>query len=298
MHAEKELTKHASTPTRPWKWTEKVSREIRRLTLQANTLFMRPLALTTQSRFLFILGHMRSGSSLLSHLLCSSDDIVGFGEAHNDYRRRSDLAKLLAAVRRHTGENPLRYRYVLDKIVSAERTVKPAVLSDSRIRYVFLVREPVASIASVVAMRHRYYHEDFEQHIKFATAYYSKRLAQLVELAQTIGDPERCVLLTYRQLLGETPAVFEALEQFLELSVPLREEYKIMPTTGQPVIGDPSPGILKGRIDRSLPRKHFELPANLRHQMVECHANCLERLREAMPTPVPRSAAVHNRLSA
>src|SRR3972149_8331155 len=90
----------------------KLRREFGRLMRQVNTLAMRPLALTARNRFLFILGHMRSGSSLLCHLLCSSEDIIGFGEAHNDYRRRSDLSKLLACVWHYTGKNPLQYRYV------------------------------------------------------------------------------------------------------------------------------------------------------------------------------------------
>jgi hypothetical protein len=103
--------------TRPKTWPQKLRREFGRASLQVRTFAWRPLALTARNEFLFVLGHMRSGSTLLCHLLCNSDEIIGFGETHNNYRRRSDLAKLLTSVRASTGKNPFKYRYVLDKIV-------------------------------------------------------------------------------------------------------------------------------------------------------------------------------------
>jgi hypothetical protein len=259
---------------------------------QANALAMRPLAFAARNRFLFILGHMRSGSSLLCHLLCNSPDIIGFGEAHNSYRRRTDLAKLLAAVLHHTGENPMKYRYVLDKVVGQQHILNPPVLTDNRTRYVFLVREPLASIASIVAMRRMYHDESPQQLISFATNYYSLRLTQLVDLANTIDDPERCLLVTHRQLLNETHSAFEALEELLDLSAPLHEDYKIMPTTGKPGMGDPTSSILRGTIDRSLPRKHVDLPARLQARMTECYSSCIAQLCNTMPAPASHSMAI------
>jgi hypothetical protein len=256
---------------------------------QANSLALRPLAFTARNNFLFILGHMRSGSSLLCHLLCNSPDIIGFGEAHNSYRRRTDLAKLLAAVLHHTGENPLKYRYVLDKVVGQQHVIKPAVLTDRRTRYVFLVREPMRTIASIVAMRRMYHDETPQQLISFATNYYELRLTQLIELAQTIDNPERCLLVTHQQLLNETPFVFGALEEFLDLNTPLCEDYEILPTTGKPGMGDPTSSILRGTIDRSLPRKHVDLPPRLQARMLECHATCIDQLCDMMPISVSRS---------
>jgi hypothetical protein len=252
---------------------------------------MRPAALTTRKRFLFILGNMRSGSSLLCHLLCSSEDIVGFGEAHNDYHSRSDFAKLLASVRHYTGKNPLHYRYVLDKVVGVQHVMSKAVLSDERTRYVFLLREPLATIASQVAMRGSYHDETSEQLVAFAADNYAKRLAQLVQHANTIHDPGRCLMLTHEQLIKETPAAFAALEEFLGLRAPLRENYEIMPTTGQPGIGDPSPNIKRGRIDRSLPRKSVELPEQLRCELEQCYESCIKQLEGTAQTLVSHPRA-------
>ena len=135
--------------------------------------------------------------------------------AHNSYRRRSDLARLLTSVRRYTGKNPLEYRYVMDKVVGCQHAMGANVLSDRRTRYVFLVREPLATIASIVAMRRQMGTETSEQLIAYATEHYRKRLAQLVQLAETIDDSGRCLLLTHQQLLAETPQALAALEAFL-----------------------------------------------------------------------------------
>ena len=284
MHATTPTTSTGGKTSRIKKVPRKLRREFGRFLFQAKVLAMRPRALTARSRFLFILGHMRSGSTLLCHLLCNSDDIVGFGETHHSYRRRSDLAKLLTSVGEHTAKAPLRYRYVLDKIVGTRHAMSTAVLRDRRTRYVFLVREPVATVASLVAMRRQFHDESPQQLLAFAAQHYTERLAQLLQLAETIGDRGRCLLLTHQQLLAETQAAFQALQGFLVLGAPLCEDYKIMSTTGQPGIGDPCPNIRLGKIVRSLPRKHVDLPPPLRVHLQQRYESCLEKLRATVQT--------------
>jgi hypothetical protein len=257
----------------------KLRREVSRLVLQANTLRMLPLALTTRRRFLFILGHMRSGSTLLSHLLCSSQEIIGYGETHNNYRHRGDFAKLLMSVRTRTQKNPLRYRYVLDKIVGTGHVISRPVLTDARTRYIFLIREPLASLASIVAMRRQYQRTETDEHlVAFATEHYTQRLGQLLDLAAMIGDRGRCLLVTHQQLLLETPETFKALESFLDLRAPLRETYEVTPTTGVAGIGDPSPNIRLGKISRSLPNKHLDLSAPLLARIELCYEDFIKTL--------------------
>lgn len=274
---------------------QKLHREWGRLVFQAKTLAMRPRALKSGSQFLFILGHMRSGSSLLCHLLCNSDEIAGFGETHNNYRRRSDLAKLLVSVGKHRGKASLNCRYVLDKVVGTQHVMNGAVLADRRTRYVFLLREPLATIASNVAMRRELYDEPPQQLLAFATQHYTERLAQLVQLAETIDDRDRCLLLTHQQLVAETPTAFRTLEEFLDLRAPLCEEYGIMPTTGQPGIGDPSPNIRLGKIARTLPRKHIDLSLPLRLRLEQCYKSCVANLRETVQTAFAPVRTTHQR---
>ena len=185
----------------------------------------------------------------------------------------------------------------MDKVVGCQHAMGPGVLADRRTRYVFLVRDPAATIASLVAMRRQYHDETSQQLIAFASEHYRERLAQLVQLARTIDDPARCLLLTHRQVLAETSLAFGALEEFLALSKPLEEEYDLMPTTGQPGIGDPSPNIRLGKIERSLPRKHVELPAALRADLEQCYDNCVESVGQVAQTTGSQSLA-HSRRAA
>ena len=48
-----------------------------------------------QYRYVFILAHMRSGSTLLAHLLASHPDFVGAGETKVCYRTPADLPQLI-----------------------------------------------------------------------------------------------------------------------------------------------------------------------------------------------------------
>jgi hypothetical protein len=280
MNAATPATMPAVVKSRARRVREKLRREWGRVAFQARTLLMRPRVLSMPSQFVFILGHMRSGSSLLCHLLCNSDEIAGFGETHNNYRRRSDLAKLLVSIGKYRGKAALERRYLLDKIVGTQHVVNAAVLADGRTRYVFLVREPLATIASNVAMRRQFHDEPPQQLLAFAVQHYTERLAQLVQLAEAIDDRQRCLLLTHQQLIDETPKAFRSLEEFLDLHAPLSEDYPVMPTTGQPGIGDPSPNIRLGSISRSLPRKHVDLSQPLRHRLEQCYQNCLAKLRQ------------------
>jgi hypothetical protein len=250
---------------------------------------MRPLSLTVQNNFVFILGHMRSGSTLLTHLLCTSEEIVGYGETHTNYRRRSDLAKLLCSVRVNTTLNPLKYRYVLEKIVSTQHPICRSVLTDQRIRYVFLIREPLGSLASIVNMRQHFHpDETHSQVVAFATQHYTERLGQLRRFAEIIDDPQKCLMVTHQQVLNDTTVTFTALERFLDLRSPLREEYDVMATTGKPGVGDPFPNIRLGKIHRSLPKKHVDLSNSQRYTVQECYEECTQTLSAMMQSPAPQ----------
>src|SRR5258707_13269189 len=67
-------------------------------------------------RTLFLLGHMRSYSSVLSHVLGSHPQINGYCETHTKYRTYFDLWKLHRRGRKLTGEAATR-DYVLDKML-------------------------------------------------------------------------------------------------------------------------------------------------------------------------------------
>ncbi len=227
--------------------------------------------------FIFILASARSGSTLLAHILTSNPEIFGMGESKirltgmSDYRRlvgknlffhwRNDLP-------RNKGE-----RYILDKLVH-NHLLQPRdidVLKDPRVRIIFLIREPRATLAS------------FMRAIKTdeasATEYLVQRLTTLQQYAQNLAPDKRCLLLTYRELLHCTQPALDLLQDYLQLQHPLSEQYRVTNTTGAFGIGDKSEQIRSGRIVAPTKLPDKPLSAETLASVQAVHTQCLRILR-------------------
>jgi hypothetical protein len=207
-------------------------------------------------RFIFIISHMRSGSSLLTHLLTSNPAICGYGETHRRYYAEINFKALVGNVLYTLRDGPLagNEKYVLDKVLH-NHLLSPRrlrALQDERFRVIFLLREPYATLSSAVQTLHL--------PVAQAVDYYLKRVARLEEDALVLTPHTSCVALTYDQLLHRTEEVFRLLEEFLGLDHPLTETYQVLPTTGKARIGDPSAKIQAGRIVKDAPEAaHSEI---------------------------------------
>src|SRR5262249_37085395 len=134
---------------------------------------------------LFILSHMRSYSSVLSHVLGSHPQIDGYCETHLRYRFSFDLLRLKWRLPRLTGQ-PLRGRYVLDKILH-NYPVAAAILDNPHTRAIFLLRQPVDVVQSIVHMGRHLDLNEKNSNVAKTTQYYVERLSQLTRLARVLG---------------------------------------------------------------------------------------------------------------
>lgn len=196
--------------------------------------------------FVHILSHMRSGSTLLTHLLASHPEIIGYGETHIRYKGPKDFDALVADVLQTLGRSPLpgRERYVLDKLLH-DHLLEPdnvRLLIEARVRVVFLLREPRGSLASML--------KHLEMTEQNAALYYITRLVTLERYAQALAPHAACAALTYDQLLYRTDESLELLKSHLGLRHAPAENYRMLPTTGQRRAGDFSPNIFAGSIVR------------------------------------------------
>jgi hypothetical protein len=195
-------------------------------------------------RNLFLLGHMRSYSSVLSHILGSHPQINGYCETHTKYRTYFDLWKFHRRVRKLTGE-ALTGDYVLDKVLH-DYPMTRSILDSSRTRAILLVRRPRETVRSIIEMGLTLspvaWHRDFE----LVARYYETRLAGLLRLSETLRG--RVVFLEAEALLSNTREVLDQLGVFLELQSPLQTEYRRFAHTGELGFGDPSKVISTGRI--------------------------------------------------
>jgi hypothetical protein len=240
-------------------------------------------------RHLFLLGHMRSYSSVLSHILGSHPQIDGYCETHTKYRTRLDLLRLHHRVRKLTGE-PLDGDYVLDKVLH-DYPLARSILDSSRTRGILLVRRPRETLRSIIEMGLHYspiaWHRDFGR----VARYYETRLAGLLRLTEALRG--RVVFLQAETLLSSTPEVLDQLGTFLELQSPLQPEYRRFAHTGENGFGDPSEAISAGRITTTQRERQttVSLPRPLVTRLQNAYDFWCAAIRRSCPTIGPDISA-------
>ncbi|MEJ1962581.1 MAG: hypothetical protein WDO56_13965 [Gammaproteobacteria bacterium] len=214
---------------------------------------------------------MRSYSSVLSHVLGSHPQIDGYCETHLRYRFSFDLLRLKWRVRKLTGE-PLRGRYVLDKILHNYAVAKP-IIENPRTRAVFLLRQPVDVVQSIVHMGRHLDANERNANVVIATKYYVERLSQLARLARVFG--RRAAFVESEMLTTRTDDVLGFLSKFLALDTPLERRYRSFSKTGKPGYGDPSEMIHTGEIGSAThERPTYSIPSELIDEAVRAYGEC------------------------
>lgn len=248
-----------------------IRRSLRRLALA--WLELRERRRGDRQEMVWILGHMRSGSTLLMHLLSSHPEILGAGERNATYASARDLRRLAVDVaylrRRFFG----RYRFVVDQINHNRFLAAEDLLDHPRIARIFLVREPESALASMVEVLGRHYGMTPSE----AVAYYLERLSALERYARGVADKRRSLFLTYDDLVHRSAPTLERLRSFLDLRAPLSESYRIFNFTGKR--GDPSPRIASGRIQK-VRRQGLDLEAGDRARVEQAYSRCVRALSE------------------
>jgi len=175
-------------------------------------------ALETKPKFLLINATGRSGTSMMTYVLCSNPAISGFGESHTVYNRMTDFENHLAEVYWQQRSQRVQEKYVLDKVVYNRNLPDMDVLSGLDVKWVFILRHPLDTIASM---------KKYVQCSKgIAVEHYLERLERLQKDAQST-NPADSIFITYESVTTATKQTFEALSEFLELEQPLHEEYEL-----------------------------------------------------------------------
>ncbi len=227
-------------------------------------------------RFLLLLSHMRSGSSLLTHLLTTNPEVIGYGETHTNYTDASDFRELLKKVYwqaqdfRTLGDVQnlrMHHQYVMDKVLHNKKFLNHNFLTSNQVYAIFLLREPERSLASIADLKPHWKQQD-------TIEYYAGRMAMLVDYARLINNPQRMLVVTYEQLLDDTPQVLTTLQRFLQTQAPFTEEYKVLKTTGMKGVGDSKGKIKAGKIVRSQRQLTQSFPTELIDRAKQIHHDC------------------------
>ena len=224
-------------------------------------------------RYVLILAHMRSGSTLLNHILMSHADILGCGERNAAYTSADDLALLRFHAHYHRKQFFKPYRYFVDQINHNQFIQDADFLNHPRIMKIFLIREPAASVTSMVKVLGKYYGTTLEQSV----AYYTERLPRLAAYAQALQDARQAFFLTYDDLIQHTNASLLNLQKFLDLPTPLSEQYQTFEFTGKQ--GDPGENIQRGSIYQAASPDRLDIPCEDLAKIQQAYEHCFDILK-------------------
>ena len=243
-------------------------------------LITSPGVLAGDKKYIFLLSHMRSYSSLLSHILGSHERIAGYSEMHLSYKKRSDLLTLRYRVYISNNREPIK-DYIFDKILH-NHTINDEILNDKNTRALFMLREPEATLKSILKMSENLNNPNRISDINKIKNYYLKRLGQLEELAKRTNGTG--VYLDAEKIVEDTDFILGYLTDWLQLKTPLSSEYKTFSKTGEPGFGDPSENIKQGKIIKNRKQPNVVIPDEILKSAQEEYNRCRETIMKHCTT--------------
>jgi len=240
-----------------------------------------PAILFQNKKFIFIISHMRSRSSLLSHILGSHPEIAGYIEMHQDYRDWNDLKQLRRKLVYLNHGKQRHSTFALDKILHNHHFINKSLLSEERVNVIFLLRSPTETLKSLARMSLFDQKKFRSKKVKEETilAYYSGRLNLMTEYSNHTGH--NGFYLDSTKIIDDTDEALHTLATFLALDRPLSPRYTIFEYTGIPGLGDPSKKIMSGKI---IKEKHghdeISIPDFIKIPAIAAYKKCRQHLME------------------
>lgn len=187
---------------------------------------------------------MRSGSTLLMHVLTDNANITGVGEQYIRYNSTDSLWSLIYNITLTNREIPSNEYCYCDKILHNRLDQNASFFNRANIKSIFLLRQPEEVIRSLHFRKDHFPHTD----TVFASShYYQNRMSRLIEHIDRC-NPDQGTYVTYDGLTRHTEESLSRITRFLDLSEPLKKEYQVKWHTGKPGVGDPGPKIRQGEI--------------------------------------------------
>jgi hypothetical protein len=189
---------------------------------------------------------MRSGSTLLSHIIGSHPQFAYAGETYQRYESAADWPKLVTEACQRLHKLRLNSAYIVGQInhgiVSDE-----ALKSPSLYKCVILIRSPEATLKSRMSIPYAPGMPAMSE--KDALENYMQRLGELAEYGRILR--KRALFVEYDDLQDRAAETLKALTGFFSVTRPFESHYKTHRMTGGH--GDPSENIRVGRIIRTKP---------------------------------------------
>lgn len=237
---------------------------------------------------LLVRSHMRSYSSVLSHLLGSHPQVAGSGEQHLRYQLPTDLLRLRRRVLREaTRHQPP--RWLLDKLLHNGLRPPERWLPPQRSRCLVFVREPLATLRSTMALeRRKGAHAGMLAQPEAACDCYVARLHRLRQDGERLGH--QALYFDAEWLHQDTAALLDGIGHWLGLDQPLQARYQTTAHTGREGYGDMGANIHSGTVlgpEHSTVRDTSglpDLPTRVRAEAQAAYQRCRDALRRHCAT--------------
>lgn len=232
-------------------------------------LALHPEILLGKKKFLFVVSHMRSRSSVLCHILGSNPEVCGYKELHQSYKGKRSLVNMQIALAKDLRCN-LRNKYLLDKLLN-NFTISDEILHKVEPNFLFLLREPEETLKSIIHMGIKTGEAKYKDPLK-CVEYYCKRLSQLEILAHRAG--ERSLFIESNNLIENPESTLNKIGVWLNLKQPLETNYRTFRDTGIIGFGDPLENIKLGVLKATDGYDHIHIPNDLLNKANESYEKC------------------------
>ena len=231
---------------------------------------------------IFLLSHMRAFTSLAGHILGSHPQINGYYELHISYEDAAALDRQLAVLRQEDALKP-GSRYLFDKLLHNEFALRPERLKGVEYKVLLSLRQPEPTIKSIVHLYRQKDGGDLFDTPEKAAQYYNERVSALADFAKVnFARANPGYFYFDAELWQRAPEqLLPRLTEWLELDVPLSEQYQTFSQTGKPLKGDSSPRIHRGDIDKAgSDYAHIAVPEAVLSEAREVYRECRRQIIE------------------
>ncbi|MCQ8847219.1 sulfotransferase family protein [Alteromonas stellipolaris] len=231
--------------------------------------------LISRPQRIYMLSHMRSRSSLLSHILGSNPEISGYSELSIKYRDR--FSCLDQKIKLHQDGLVVDSSVKLfDKILHNSFDFKStSPLNSNGVDVLIMLRPPESTIKSIVTMGEKNGNTKYAD-VNWASKYYVSRVEKLCTIANEL---ERFFFVKSDDIVENSEVTLSKLSNFLRLQNPLTVEYGSFNLTGKKKSGDTSENIKAGKIVKTKANDNIIISNAKLSELEEFYNNSIENLK-------------------
>ena len=254
---------------------------------------LRPQNIFCDTKHIFLFSHMRSRSSVLSHILGSNQEICGYRELHISYRDRFALYEMRALLAEELNCE-LEGKFLFDKALHNKHHFSDDVFAAASPKVIFLLRSAESTLRSIINMGELTGDAGYKNP-KMAVYYYCSRLEELTSYAKRLNG--NYFYIDSDSLVDEPEPLLQNLSTWLGLKQPLAKSYSTFDHTGKAGHGDPSVNIKSGVLKKTKGHPNVKIPQDLLKQAEDAYHRCRSAITDD-PLPVKATQSFKPQLAA